>query len=73
MTLSRTCMDVGRITLDMELLSSFYSREEAMKRMYACCTTTYNGFQAVMTEEMSEKFRGKYSNAMMTIDKEPHN
>ncbi|KAK9082730.1 hypothetical protein Scep_029201 [Stephania cephalantha] len=34
------------------------SVEEAKKRMYACSTTTYNGFQAVMTEEMSEKFRG---------------
>lgn len=27
--------------------------------MYACSTTTYTGFQAVMTEEESEKFRGK--------------
>ncbi|KAI3878955.1 hypothetical protein MKX03_037352 [Papaver bracteatum] len=34
------------------------SVEEAKKRMYACSTTTYHGFQAVMTEEMSEKFRG---------------
>ncbi|MQL71165.1 hypothetical protein Taro_003441 [Colocasia esculenta] len=34
------------------------SVEEAKKRMYACSTTTYVGFQAVMTEEMSEKFRG---------------
>ncbi|KAL5715739.1 hypothetical protein ACHQM5_017518 [Ranunculus cassubicifolius] len=34
------------------------SVEEAKKRMYACSTTTYRGFQAVMTEEMSEKFRG---------------
>nr|CAD1836907.1 unnamed protein product [Ananas comosus var. bracteatus] len=34
------------------------SVEEAKKRMYACSTTTYIGFQAVMTEEMSEKFRG---------------
>ncbi|KAK9146109.1 hypothetical protein Sjap_006012 [Stephania japonica] len=33
------------------------SVEEAKKRMYACSTTTYIGFQAVMTEEMSEKFR----------------
>uniref|UniRef100_A0A453HLC1 MORF/ORRM1/DAG-like MORF domain-containing protein n=1 Tax=Aegilops tauschii subsp. strangulata TaxID=200361 RepID=A0A453HLC1_AEGTS len=32
--------------------------EEAKKRMYALSTTTYVGFQAVMTEEMSEKFRG---------------
>ncbi|KAI3972664.1 hypothetical protein MKX01_019322 [Papaver californicum] len=34
------------------------SVEEAKKKMYACSTTTYQGFQAVMTEEMSEKFRG---------------
>ncbi|XP_042432565.1 multiple organellar RNA editing factor 1, mitochondrial-like [Zingiber officinale] len=26
--------------------------------MYALSTTTYQGFQAVMTEEMSEKFHG---------------
>lgn len=32
--------------------------EEAKKRMYALSTTTYQGFQAVMTEEMSEKFHG---------------
>uniref|UniRef100_A0A5B6Z1I4 MORF/ORRM1/DAG-like MORF domain-containing protein n=1 Tax=Davidia involucrata TaxID=16924 RepID=A0A5B6Z1I4_DAVIN len=34
------------------------SVEEAKKRMYACSTTTYTGFQAVMSEEMSEKFKG---------------
>ncbi|XP_078156471.1 multiple organellar RNA editing factor [Carex rostrata] len=34
------------------------SVEEAKKRIYACSTTTYNGFQVEMTEEMSEKFRG---------------
>ncbi|XP_062182892.1 DAG protein, chloroplastic-like [Phragmites australis] len=33
------------------------SYEEAKRRMYAFSTTTYIGFQAVMTEEMSEKFR----------------
>jgi hypothetical protein len=32
--------------------------EEAKKRIYACSTTTYTGFQVEMTEEMSEKFRG---------------
>ncbi|KAL6329464.1 hypothetical protein AAG906_021159 [Vitis piasezkii] len=37
--------------------------EEAKLKMYACSTTTYTGFQAVMTEEESEKFRGdKYIN-----------
>ncbi|KAK4254411.1 hypothetical protein QN277_009797 [Acacia crassicarpa] len=34
------------------------SVEEAKKKMYACSTTTYTGFQAVMTEEESEKFNG---------------
>ncbi|XP_047091850.1 multiple organellar RNA editing factor 1, mitochondrial-like [Lolium rigidum] len=34
------------------------SYEEAKKRMYALSTTTYVGFQAEMSEEMSEKFRG---------------
>ncbi|XP_038877893.1 multiple organellar RNA editing factor 1, mitochondrial [Benincasa hispida] len=34
------------------------SVEEAKQKMYACSTTTYQGFQAVMTEEESEKFRG---------------
>ncbi|CAM8897693.1 unnamed protein product [Rhodiola kirilowii] len=33
------------------------SEEEAKKRIYACSTTTYKGFQAVMTEEESEQFR----------------
>ncbi|XP_020220750.1 multiple organellar RNA editing factor 1, mitochondrial [Cajanus cajan] len=34
------------------------SVEEAKKKMYACSTTTYTGFQAVMTEEESKKFEG---------------
>ncbi|XP_045817892.1 multiple organellar RNA editing factor 1, mitochondrial-like [Trifolium pratense] len=32
------------------------SLEEAKKKIYACSTTTYTGFQAVMTEEESKKF-----------------
>jgi len=32
--------------------------EEAKQRMYACSTTTYQGFQAIMTEQESEKFKG---------------
>ncbi|XP_058190270.1 multiple organellar RNA editing factor 1, mitochondrial isoform X1 [Rhododendron vialii] len=34
------------------------SYEEAKKKMYAFSTTTYQGFQCLVTEEMSEKFRG---------------
>ncbi|RID78241.1 hypothetical protein BRARA_A01086 [Brassica rapa] len=33
------------------------SLEEAKKKIYACSTTTYQGFQAIMTEEESEKFK----------------
>ncbi|KAF8019507.1 hypothetical protein BT93_G0248 [Corymbia citriodora subsp. variegata] len=33
------------------------SLEEAKKRIYACSTTTYEGFQAVMTEAESEQFK----------------
>ncbi|EOA16811.1 hypothetical protein CARUB_v10005032mg [Capsella rubella] len=33
------------------------SVEEAKQRMYACSTTTYQGFQAIMTEQESEKFK----------------
>ncbi|XP_022763301.1 multiple organellar RNA editing factor 1, mitochondrial-like [Durio zibethinus] len=32
------------------------SVEEAKKRIYACSTTTYEGFQVLMSEEESEKF-----------------
>ncbi|KNA10880.1 hypothetical protein SOVF_140240, partial [Spinacia oleracea] len=32
--------------------------EEAKKRMYACSTTTYTGFQAEVDEETSQKFEG---------------
>ncbi|XP_047311372.1 multiple organellar RNA editing factor 1, mitochondrial-like [Impatiens glandulifera] len=34
------------------------SYEEAKKKMYSLSTTTYQGFQCVVTEEMSEKFKG---------------
>ncbi|KOM33731.1 hypothetical protein LR48_Vigan01g328700 [Vigna angularis] len=34
------------------------SVEEAKQKIYACSTTTYTGFQAVMTEEESKKFEG---------------
>ncbi|XP_052194672.1 multiple organellar RNA editing factor 1, mitochondrial [Diospyros lotus] len=34
------------------------SYEEAKKKMYSFSTTTYHGFQCLVTEEMSEKFKG---------------
>ncbi|KAM0939899.1 putative peptidase S8 propeptide/proteinase inhibitor I9 superfamily [Dioscorea sansibarensis] len=34
------------------------SVEEAKKKIYACSTTTYHGFQVVVSEEESEKFKG---------------
>lgn len=35
------------------------SVEEAKKKMYACSTTTYQGFQVMVSEEESEKFKGE--------------
>jgi len=34
--------------------------EEAKKKIYAICTTSYQGFQATMTIGEVEKFRGKF-------------
>ncbi|PQQ13030.1 multiple organellar RNA editing factor 1 mitochondrial [Prunus yedoensis var. nudiflora] len=34
------------------------SVEEAKQKMYACSTSTYTGFQVVMSEEESQKFEG---------------
>ncbi|RWW29381.1 hypothetical protein GW17_00006095 [Ensete ventricosum] len=45
------------------------SVEEAKKRMYALSTTTYHGFQAVMTEETSEKFRASFLVHLYSGDK----
>ncbi|TQD80741.1 hypothetical protein C1H46_033711 [Malus baccata] len=36
----------------------FEGVEEAKKKMYACSTTTYTGFQVEMSEEASQKFEG---------------
>ena len=47
---SNGCADFGLIC---------FSVEEAKKRIYACSTTTYEGFQVLMSEEESEKFNGK--------------
>lgn len=41
--------------------------EEAKKRMYACSTTTYQGFQAIMTEQESEKFKGMLLQIMVYV------
>ena len=35
-----------------------FSVEEAKTKIYACSTTTYVGFQVLMTEEESKKFEG---------------
>lgn len=62
-------VDLVNILQKIELIlrDIVVSVEEAKKRMYACSTTTYNGFQAVMTEEMSEKFRGKFYNCFLVL------
>ncbi|KAJ9538182.1 hypothetical protein OSB04_030915 [Centaurea solstitialis] len=40
------------------LISYNFSVEEAKKKIYACSTTTYNGFQVEVSEEVSEQFKG---------------
>lgn len=34
-----------------------FSVEEAKKKIYACSTTTYHGFQVEVSEEVSEQFK----------------
>ncbi|KAK6254467.1 hypothetical protein SCA6_015772 [Theobroma cacao] len=40
------------------LASVVGSEEEAKKRIYSVCTTTYTGFGALISEELSYKFKG---------------
>lgn len=37
-----------------------FSVEEAKKKIYACSTTTYNGFQVEVSEEVSEQFKSMF-------------
>ncbi|GJV17898.1 multiple organellar RNA editing factor 1, mitochondrial [Tanacetum coccineum] len=39
------------------LIRKYFSVEEAKKKIYACSTTTYNGFQVEVSEEVSEQFK----------------
>jgi len=48
------------------IFSNDGSVEEAKKKMYACSTTTYTGFQAEIDEETAQKFEGKYCTKVMT-------
>ena len=52
-------MDICGCTIVFTYSFYGFSVEEAKLKMYACSTTTYVGFQAVMTEEESNKFQGK--------------
>lgn len=42
--------------------------EEAKKNMYAFSTTTYTGFQCTVSEETSEKFKGKWIQSFVTFN-----
>ncbi|KAH9606026.1 hypothetical protein KSS87_021043 [Heliosperma pusillum] len=68
-TYVQTCAKVvGSFNYRRELLKGMYgftvvllyvtSVEEAKKRIYACSTTTYTGFQVEVDEETSKKFEG---------------
>lgn len=42
----------------MEASGLFFSEEEAKKKIYSVCTTTYTGFGALISEELSYKVKG---------------
>jgi hypothetical protein len=43
----------------------FCSEEEAKKKIYSVCTTTYTGFGALISEELSYKVKGEISIALI--------
>jgi hypothetical protein len=43
------------------ILVIFCSEEEAKKKIYSVCTTTYTGFGALISEELSYKVKGVIS------------
>jgi hypothetical protein len=43
------------------VLTVFCSEEEAKKKIYSVCTTTYTGFGALISEELSYKVKGAIS------------
>ena len=49
------------------LICKYFSVEEAKKKIYACSTTTYNGFQVEVSEEVSELFKCMLT-TFMTVD-----
>ncbi|GKC21900.1 multiple organellar RNA editing factor 1, mitochondrial-like protein [Tanacetum coccineum] len=53
--------------IDCIVIRKHFSVEEAKKKIYACSTTTYNGFQVEVSEEVSEQFKCLLT-AFMTID-----
>lgn len=40
------------------LIGGFFSEEEAKKKIYSVCTSTYTGFGALISEELSYKVKG---------------
>ena len=38
-----------------------FSEEEAKKNIYSVCTSTYTGFGALISEELSHKVKGNLS------------
>ena len=56
-----SCFSVKLFLLSCSCLTviTWFSMEEAKKNMYAFSTTTYTGFQCTVSEETSEKFKGK--------------
>jgi len=44
---------------EMLIVILLCSEEEAKKKIYSVCTTTYTGFGAIISEELSYKVKGE--------------
>lgn len=48
------------LLLIVDLIFVYSSEEEAKSKIYSVCTTTYTGFGALISEELSYKVKGKF-------------
>ena len=54
---------------EMLIVILLCSEEEAKKKIYSVCTTTYTGFGALISEELSYKVKGEISIALIYFEK----
>ena len=54
---------------EMLIVILLCSEEEAKKKIYSVCTTTYTGFGALISEELSYKVKGEILIALIYFEK----